>query len=757
MVVGGALRATGCASCRLTILRHFTSAARPSIQPLPLSRTLCPSITQPKARYTTHPTQEKRPEIEVEEETIQEGDSKLNKENAAQNHDILSGVSTLPWYLQVQAPERAAQPLSERQRIPDLPESPPPILGPLLQQVSVDLGIDDLTLLDLRKLDPPPALGANLLMIIGTARSEKHLHVSADRLCRWLRSTYKLRPDADGLLGRNELKLKLRRKSRRAKLMGSAVEENGDDGVRTGWVCVDVGVVEALEESTEAALNSKSFIGFGRQTDGVRVVVQMLTEEKREEMDLEKLWGGILRRSIEAKSTKLEKENESEYLEALSNPITSNQSLPEPRSSIGSSPVLTQTRGFHTSARRLLVEAETQSSIEDLIFNTSRVLKPERINLIELQKLLDISDPSKSIAIKRFLQTFIPSKIGDANQGWRPIVLDRLLFDLENMSNKDAKAAMGKSAKDLSSTSFLACFHQSLTNFPSTAEGDARLRFLCFAVELQHKGYTPEDIIQELRKLELYGLELSTDLYKRMLHSVLQPRKAFENGSSNEIQIVKNALYVLEAMHADGHDVLIEDILVELQTSMVYSHRQQLDFNKTFTNESTFDISSIPVKGLQQRLHALLMAVPLPCFTEDSRLRLLELYSQQQLWLEFWDIWRMAPSRGQPQSPRMYAFMFNKVAKTDNLKGCTTVLRTWVPEMAAEEYMISFGKSQLPIQYEENVEKAIQACLKVVEPSVEHEASNTNAKGEWLDMWRRSTGTIRTQEEIIHRRIKWDQ
>jgi hypothetical protein len=143
-------------------------------------------------------------------------------------------------------------------------------------------------------------------MLIGTARSEKHLHVSADRLCRWLRSTYKLRPDADGLLGRNELKLKLKRKSRRAKLMGGAADDTKDDGVRTGWVCVDVGVVEAPETEAEDTPASRDFVGFGRRTDGVRIVVQMLTEEKRAEIDLERLWEGILKRGGHAEIEEME-------------------------------------------------------------------------------------------------------------------------------------------------------------------------------------------------------------------------------------------------------------------------------------------------------------------------------------------------------------------------------------------------------------------------------------------------------------------
>jgi Ribosomal silencing factor during starvation len=251
----------------------------------------------------------------------------------------------IPWYLQVDTPKPPApsHPFAERQLIPDLPEDPPSILSPMLEYLSVDTGLDNLTLLDLRSLEPPPALGANLLMVIGTARSVKHLNVSADRFCRWLRSNYKLRPYADGLLGRNELKLKLRRKARRAKLaasVGNTMYEKGsgvDDGITTGWICVNVGQVEdaplqpsqdesevvehaqqnhetkratdAYEETPEAAMREEegeteeytnpasptefqndNYVGFGSHSQAPRIVVQMFTEEKRAELDLEGLW-----------------------------------------------------------------------------------------------------------------------------------------------------------------------------------------------------------------------------------------------------------------------------------------------------------------------------------------------------------------------------------------------------------------------------------------------------------------------------------
>lgn len=194
--------------------------------------------------------------------------------------------------------------MAARQRIPELPESPPVLLDPLLKHVSIELGIDDLTLLDLRALDPPPALGANLIMLIGTARSEKHLHVSADRLCRWLRTEYHLSPYADGLLGRNELKLKLRRKAKRSRLMSavgakSTSDTDVDEGIRTGWVCVNIGRVQGgeLPEDAEKLQRAEGVVGFGARVGGCCIVVQMLTEEKRGAMDLEKLWTGIMSRA----------------------------------------------------------------------------------------------------------------------------------------------------------------------------------------------------------------------------------------------------------------------------------------------------------------------------------------------------------------------------------------------------------------------------------------------------------------------------
>ena len=233
-----------------------------------------------------------------------------------------SETTPLPWYLQVQGPQRTERSLSDRQRLPDLPAYPPPLLQPILEHVSTDLGIDDLLLFDLRKLDPPPALGANLVMIMGTARSEKHLHVSADRFCRWLRTEYRMTPYADGLLGRNELKLKMRRKARRTKLLsnvGSSDKSDMDDGIRTGWVCVNVGIIDDAQETVEKPMQTDDFVGFGGQTGGVKLVIQMMTESKREELDLEALWGGAVARQERKEIRDAAKFEESQVMKAERN------------------------------------------------------------------------------------------------------------------------------------------------------------------------------------------------------------------------------------------------------------------------------------------------------------------------------------------------------------------------------------------------------------------------------------------------------
>lgn len=734
MVVGRALRATGCAGCRLSLLRSFTSIAGPSIriqQPAKLPR--CTTRSQ-QLRYSSQLPQQAESvgarKQNDDSEMVEEEDVDRQLEIAEDEGDD-TRISTIPWYLQVDSPQRPPKPLSERQRIPDLPEHPPPILAPLMQQVSIDLGLDELTLLDLRKLDPPPALGANLLMLIGTARSEKHLHVSADRLCRWLRSTYKLKPDADGLLGRNELKLKLKRKAKRAKLMGSAVDESADDGVRTGWVCVDMGVVEEAEGAGKYAPLPKEFVGFGRRTEGVRIVVQMLTEEKREEIDLEKLWTGILRRGTAKEVESGEAGEATEALEVSQEtndylPISTNQSIQGPSSA-------EQRRGFHTSARRLVtgIEARTEqvspSTLEPLVANPFQDFD---LQSIRDSALIDLASGYYEKVRDDILQVS-PHVPQLQNDGWRPFLLQILQTHLESLPTEEALEMLGTGDSDRKSTEFLACFYETISPiFLSESEAGILIWLNSYALDLGHPGYEYTRLLEIFNELRLAGVKISLTSYKRLLRAILSPARGQSNYHGASRSALAGATDIVQTMHDQGFDILSEDILVDLQELTMPDPLEEIPQHQIYTDEvDTFDLPSVPMAPISLRFHALVTLLDLPLFRDDSRMRLMNLYASRQYWQQFWDIFRMAPRHNKPQSGSMYAFMLFHVAQTKHQKACMTVLRTWSVDLQHEDP---------PIELTGDVSEAVKACLLVADPHAERDANaDPEAKGEWISLWRR--------------------
>ncbi len=277
---------------------------RPLLLPFAKSRQ-----SQTRAFGVTRIKRVDKEELLFEETKPPNHEDDVNSTAASKNSETATSIDTstsvpstdaLPWYLKQQAsiPSQIQKPIE----IPDLPKNPPPLLQTLLEYISNTAGLDDLEVLDLREIDPPPALGSKLIMVFATARSEKHLHVSADRLCRYLRREHGLKANADGLLGRNELKIKLRRKAKRMRMFanmgGSALEgSNIDDGIRTNWICCTIGKIPAHPLDTDVPGDGAGveFVGFRDVQPGVNVVVQMFTEEKRTETDLETLWNGVLK------------------------------------------------------------------------------------------------------------------------------------------------------------------------------------------------------------------------------------------------------------------------------------------------------------------------------------------------------------------------------------------------------------------------------------------------------------------------------
>ncbi|KAJ6444943.1 HD domain-containing protein [Purpureocillium lavendulum] len=348
MIARPAIATVACCGCRNSILRAAlgSAAAKPRVFAQPQRR---PFQSSPRRFLSSHQPGEPHASEQADEAT------KSNTQDEGEK----------PWFLEEEPPRHA--PSLHQPTLPRAPEGVPALVDPMIKYIYEDMGLDDISLLDLRDLDPPAALGANLIMLFATARSERHLHVSSGRFVRWLKRNYKVNARADGLIGPGELKTKLRRLKKKAKLMGTntMIVPGGDNGISTGWVCVNFSSSGNGADEESSFDESGRFSGFGSSLTGTTVVVQCMTESRRGELDLETLWQGILRRSLEQTSKmKGEKTEDRAAFEKMVSSRMQQPSNPSASQWQALQQASQQQRHFSTMARRLKPQAErrTQTS-----------------------------------------------------------------------------------------------------------------------------------------------------------------------------------------------------------------------------------------------------------------------------------------------------------------------------------------------------------------------------------------------------------
>ncbi|SZE99400.1 unnamed protein product [Blumeria hordei] len=725
-----------CAGCRLAVLRKFISLPKLATHSANLSKSIGPGhalqIGQWR-RISQFSTEQ------LDSTTIASVDEQKNATQSDDGRDLSveAQINTTPWYLRVESPQQHTQILSERQRIPDLPKSPPEILQPLLNRISIDLGLDNLSLLDLREIDPPPALGANLLMIIGTARSEKHLHVSADRLCRWLRSEYKLHPDADGLLGRNELKIKLKRKAKRAKLMKSKDEMN-DDGIRSGWICIDVGTI-AGHEIIKENVPPRSFVGFGPRTNSVRIVVQMLSEEKREEIKLEELWGKVLQRNVWSESSdsaeKIDLVEDDNHQASTEQPMTAFSNR------------IQQIKELHTRSRAYSTTRQ--------LFKPIASYASKQINELDTTHMCMINSDQPSPAISKdskmrreMILTYLASgnyeqAMAEAsrcsetepqyqNGKWRTLYLGMLVSHLRSLPRDEAFRCLGTGPSDRESNSFLTSYYQTFSNKLLVEEHlPLHIEFLCFGQSLQHPEYNTQALAALHQNMTLESVKIQKHTYLRLLQGILDFNPQNENANTAKFA-AKIAANVLDTMYSQGQDLIDEDFLVYLQMLISRSALSRDDSNaleKDFKyKRDNYGLISVPMPVVQDRLHLVMIHLNLPMFRDENRIQLLQLYAKGGHWLEFWEIFHMAYLHDIPQSSEIYACMFALVASNNNKTTCARVLRDWFPSVL-QEYPSMSTRSKLA--------ESVRACLCVIDPKLQAQRSQLSKvkNSKWFPMW----------------------
>jgi hypothetical protein len=147
----------------------------------------------------------------------------------------------------------------------------------------------------------------------------------------------------------------------------------GDNGISTGWVCVNFSTSDSISDETVSFDESGRFSGFGASPMGTTIVVQCMTEPRRNELNLETLWQGVLKRNLE-KTMKIKGQThqDPQQLEAL---VASKIQVPDNPAAVQWQKLQLasqQQRHFSTSARRL-------QSPDSAIANTG----PESVEEIE--------------------------------------------------------------------------------------------------------------------------------------------------------------------------------------------------------------------------------------------------------------------------------------------------------------------------------------------------------------------------------------
>jgi hypothetical protein len=592
-------------------------------------------------------------------------------------------TSPVPWYLQEEAQTTEERPIPG-DHIPEIPENSPEMLPVLLEYTYKDLGLDQLKLFDLRGLEVPAALGANVIMIVGTARSVKHLNVSADRLCRWLRSKYKLSPYADGLLGRNELKVKLRRKAKRARAAshaGRMIDEK-DDGITTGWICVNAGVVDKGAAKTD--LRDAGFEGFGQLELGTNVVVQIFTEEKRADLDLDGLWQKTLER---AERNRLR--DQSELEPGVEYSTTSQPSLGGIGNSNG------QRRSMHTVRRT--TESESFGLLAALAGKSTTAEAPG----------LGMST-------------------------------DSLLRMLLSLPHENARAELGSGPDDYNSTVFLQLLYASLTDDMSARDiAVLRMKLYSIAVSRQHPAYSKDALFKTFSDLLRDGYELEDGLAFDTVAALLAPRSVHDH--NNELveylpqEDIELALEVLDRLSLRGVPIFNLKVFNMLYRVVDTPMKPPNDPSREYLPDSEQPILGTSgkewTKSQRLMLNRLskLVSVAEVAFDEEEARQLMVTQFRCEDYDGFWRIWRQIPLKGTGRTQDDYRSLFQLHADLGEEGRARDCLSTWVPMMDRESPAIELKGP---------IVTSVMHCLLVADPNIQNRVED-GSPSFFLGLWRR--------------------
>ncbi|GMM34362.1 Atp25 protein [Saccharomycopsis crataegensis] len=202
---------------------------------------------------------------------IPEPSENINQDNQLDAKPALESTNKdddVPWYMR-EDEDTSFVPKIEKFEMPELPENSPQSLENIVSHMGGTLSLSDLVIMDMTKVDPSEATAApdfSRYMIIGCGKSSKHIMKASIILRKYLKNEMGVLSNIEGLNYESAKKANKRMKRSVRKRNMSNVNDlyGGAGSVPNSWVMIDTDV------------------------DGI--YIHILTQERREELNLEYLW-----------------------------------------------------------------------------------------------------------------------------------------------------------------------------------------------------------------------------------------------------------------------------------------------------------------------------------------------------------------------------------------------------------------------------------------------------------------------------------
>ena len=447
--------------------------------------------------------------------------------------------------------------------------------------------------------------------------------------------------------------------------MGNAAPISGeeDDGIATRWICVNLGTIGWTSKETVTIDEKGAVTGFGTPQTGTTIVVQVMTEEKRQELGLEGLWTRILERRGGKDSGPPHEPSPEPFSDPVSAALQ-NAHRPTAALGRGGMPKPSQARFFSTSLRRSAESGDIASMIAQPLVTPN-----------------DLAAISTSLTYQRQQKSQ---------------VLEQLKAYIDTLQPSEAIEAL----RPGSNSTLQQMQDRAMENMPSEETWMLRAWLHCNALRLGHQDYGFAGLRDLVKEMQLSGINCSRDQYQVLLHGIFSVRSSEEATLRERSEL---ALDVLETMHERGEALLSNDTFVTLITAV-----------------ATSGDNSAEAQRLQETLEKLAVHVRLPCLDEASMIQLLEAYSFQGNWERFWDVWRIPARFRQRRSPRLYEYLYRRIASTGHQTQCIDAIRGCFQEMLNEEP---------PVLPTGAVLEALKACIRVADPIAEKIAQGFVYKG----------------------------